>query len=70
MKIIRKLSEYSFGAYLIHPAFVNIVGRLGLKALTFTPVISVPLTTAIVFLLSFGISAVLNHIPVIKKYIV
>ena len=75
VKIIRKLSEYSFGAYLIHPAFVNIVGRLvvgrlGLKALTFTPVISVPLTTAIVFLLSFGISAVLNHIPVIKKYIV
>jgi len=32
--------------------------------------ISVPVISIIVFVVSMGVSAILNHIPVIKKYCV
>ena len=70
-KIIRKLSQYAFGAYLVHwkvqPLLYN---RLGITQTMFHPLIAVPFTTAMVFLVSFAISAVVNHIPVLKKYVV
>ncbi|MBQ9389586.1 MAG: acyltransferase family protein [Synergistaceae bacterium] len=69
-KFIRTLSQYSFGAYLVHAAVIMLMGKLGLDALTFNPIVSVPLISVIVFVISFAISAVLNHIPVLKKYIV
>lgn len=68
--IVRKLSQYSFGAYLVHPAVMFSLEKLGLNTLTFNPVFSVPAITAIMFVVSFMLSAVLNHIPVVKKYIV
>ena len=68
--IVRKLSQYSFGAYLVHAAVIPVLRKIGLHALTFNPVFSVPVIAVIVFMLSFIISAVLNHIPVLKKYIV
>ena len=67
---VRKLSQYSFGAYLVHAGVIPVVRKIGLHPLTFSPVISVPVIAVIVFVISFGISAVLNHIPVLKKYIV
>ena len=69
-KAIRNLSQYSFGAYLVHPAIIAAFNNLGLNTLTFNPVLSVPVISVIVFIISSGISAVLNHIPVLKKYIV
>ena len=70
-RIIRALSQYSFGAYLVHVAVIGIItNKLGLDTLTFNPLLSIPVISVIVFVISFGISAVLNHIPVIKKYIV
>ncbi len=68
--LIRRLSQYSFGAYLVHAIVINILQKLGLHTLAFNPVISVPVIVVIVFMLSMAISAVLNHIPVLKKYIV
>ena len=66
-----KLSKYSFGAYLIH-AFV--IERLdtffGLNSLSFNPIFSIVLISILVFIISFVISAILNNIPVLKKYIV
>ena len=67
---VQKLSQYSFGAYLVHAAVIPVIRNLGLHPLTFTPVISVPVIAVIVFVISFTISAVLNHIPVLKKYVV
>ena len=70
-KAIRKLSQYSFGAYLVHDAVIGLLRQgAGLHSLTFNPVVSVPVTAALVFILSFTISCVINHIPVLKKYIV
>ena len=68
---IRILSQYSFGAYLVHVAVIGIImNKLGLNTLTFNPWLSIPVISVIVFVISFGISAVLNQIPVLKKYIV
>ena len=70
-KIVLKLSQYSFGAYLVHALILALMREYtGLHTLTFSPVISVPVIAVIVFIISFIISAILNHIPVLKKYIV
>ena len=70
VRIIGRLSQYSFGAYLVHAAAINVIAKLGLDSLTFNPLFSVPAVSVMVFALSFGISAVLNHLLVLKKYIV
>ncbi len=69
-RFIRALSQYSFGAYLVHAGVISLLGKFGLHSLTFSPVISIPVIAVIVFVISFTVSAVLNHIPVLKKYIV
>ncbi len=73
-KIIRALSQYSFGAYLVHDAVIEslkaVMKIFGHDFALFNPIISVPLFSVIVFSLSFAISAALKKIPVLNKYIV
>lgn len=68
---IHKLSKYSFGAYLVHALIIGQLNvRFGLNASSFHPVISIPCLAVLVFVISMIISAILNQIPIIKKYIV
>lgn len=68
---VQKLSKYSFGAYLVHALILEQLNvRFGFNTLTFHPIVSVVFLSVIVFILSFAISAILNKIPVLKKYIV
>lgn len=68
---IKKLSEYSFGAYLVHAlVFEQLNNRLGINTLSFNPIISVPVITAVVLLISYTFSAVCHHIPFVKKWLV
>ncbi len=69
-RIILALSKYSFGAYLVHDAVIQVIKFCGLNTLSFNPIFSVPVISVMVFVISFAISGVLNHIPVLKKYIV
>lgn len=69
-RIIRLLSQYSFGVYLVHIFVLDMIALLGLNSMTFSPVLSIPVICVIVFIVSFAISAILNHIPVLNKYIV
>lgn len=70
-KLIQKLSKYSFGAYLIHALIVEELNNLfGLNTLSFNSALAVPCIGVIVFIVSYGISALLNQIPVVNKYIV
>ena len=69
-KIIKRLSKYSFGIYLVHAGFISVLGKLGLTTLSFNPILAVIVIVAIVFALSYCVSAVLNRIPYINKYIV
>lgn len=71
VKIISKLSKYSFGVYLVHAMILEQLNVLfGLNTLSFNPIFSVVLIVLIVFIVSYVISFILNHIPVINKYIV
>lgn len=70
-EIIRKLSEYSFGAYLVHAMVITQLNHLlGLNTLSFNPLISVPVISVTAFVISFAISGILHYVPGLKKYIV
>ena len=65
------LSKFGFGAYLIHTFIIeSMASILHFDTLSMNAWISVPVISIIVFVVSMCISAVLNHIPVIKKYCV
>ena len=67
---IRKMSDWSFGAFLVHLLIITLLkNKTGLGTLSFHPALSVPVITLITFILSFGISALLNQIPGIRRYI-
>ncbi len=68
---VRRLSEWTFGAYLVHLLFVEHLEKLfGLSALSFAPALSVPALSALTLALSFAVSAALHQIPFVKKYFV
>ena len=70
-KLIVKLSKYSFGAYLVHDLVIQLINRVtGINAVSFNPIAAVPVIAVVTFVISFGVSALLNVIPGIKKYIV
>lgn len=70
-KFVKRLSKYSFGAYLIHVLVIEQLSiRFGLSTLSFNPIISVIIVGVVVIIISFGLSGILNHIPIVKKYIV
>lgn len=65
-----KLSNYSFGAYLIHVFVIFLLDLFGLNTLNFTFVISVPVISIVVVVISFVLSFVMNCIPKVNKWIV
>lgn len=68
--LIHTLSRDTFGIYLSHVLFIEVLDKLGFGATAFTPLLSIPLITIVVFVLSALLSDVLNKTPVLKKYIV
>ena len=70
VRILSGLSKYSFGVYLVHPMILETFSRLGLDVQTFSPILSIPVILIAGAVVSFVISALLNRIPVLKKYIV
>lgn len=70
-KVILALSKYSFGAYLTHVFVITILSeQLHLSNVSFNPLFAIPFVTLLVFIISFCISAILNHIPFIKDHLV
>lgn len=70
-RVISGLSKYTLGVYLVHPLVMTFFAqRIGLSSVAFDPLLSIPATTAAVYLTSFAISALLNQIPIVRKYLV
>ena len=69
-EILNKLVKYSFGIYLIHVLVIDDIKKIGITPLTFNPIISIPIISILIFIISLIISAIINHIPILKKYIV
>ena len=69
--IAGRLSAYSFGVYLVHIMVLDVLKKqLALTTLSFNPILAVPVLSAIVFVISCAISAVIRKIPILKDYII
>lgn len=75
-RLVEKLSKFTFGVYLVH---VLVIDNLVINYLDFEikkngwesyPLITIPLITFLVAIISFGISALLNRISLLKNHIV
>lgn len=69
-RILIRLSTLSLGVYLCHILFMDLVQRLGLSVMSFPALLSVPVMTCVIFLLSTLCSAIIHQVPVLRKYIV
>ena len=68
---IVKLSKYSFGAYLVHVFIIYKLDSIfALNTLSYNPILSITCIATITTIVSFTISALINHIPILKKYVV
>ena len=59
----------SFGIYLVHVFFLMLLRNFGITALSFPPVLSVPVLTAAVFLASLAAAWLLSKVPFVGKYL-
>lgn len=71
IKAFTGISKLSFGIYLVHLAFINVLEKhFGfLTPIGFNPIISNITCTLIVFVLSVILAMALNKIPYIKRFI-
>ena len=68
--LLRKLSKYSFGVYLVHPMVIELLQHFGIDTFSCNAFFSVPLLAIFVFAASTAISALLNCVPIINKHFV
>ncbi len=70
-RVIAKISAWSFGVYLVHVLVREfMVKNLGITGADFSPLWFIPVSVLGIFTVSLVFSAVLNHIPFLRKYIV
>lgn len=60
-------SKYMLGVYLVHPFVMTFLGKMGFSILSFPVYLSVPLFSALVFLISYGCSYLMEKIPFLGK---
>lgn len=63
------VAKVSFGIYLVHDLFIMLLRHFGLTTLSFSPVASVPVLAAVVFLCSFLVAWILGHIPFLGRWL-
>jgi surface polysaccharide O-acyltransferase-like enzyme len=68
-RIFYNLSAVSFGAYIVHRFFYLLLDAIGITAVSFTPFLTVPLCSGLVFCLSLFASLMLKKIPFAGKYL-
>lgn len=68
-KIISHLSLCTFGIYLTHDFFIQLLSMTGITTLSFSPFISIPVLSLLIFSLSYFFTSIIRTIPIVKKYI-
>ncbi len=68
-KVMCKISERSLGIYGVHFLFILLFWKTGFDTFLFTGILSVPVISIIILILSYILSSVLHRIPKIGKYI-
>ena len=69
-QVIAALSKNSFGVYLCHIFVINTFNRLDIIKLELPYIVIFSIALISTVIISTVVSAILNHIPVLKKYIV
>lgn len=67
--LVIELSNLSFGAFLVHALIIEILSPY-INSLSFNSILSVPVLTILVAILSYFVSYVLHKVPILSKYIV
>ena len=68
-RMLRQLSGYTLGIYLLHPLMLAVGRRLGWNTLFAPPLISIPLSVALMLAVTFVPIWLLSRIPGLKKWI-
>jgi surface polysaccharide O-acyltransferase-like enzyme len=70
-QLLSHLAKCTFGVFLLHPFFISVFTIFwGISPVSFHPIVSVPVLSLAVFVISLAVSVVLNRIPVVKKWLV
>ena len=67
LMLITRLSEYSFGVYLLHAMIVEVIDLLGLSPILITPFIMHPFIVVLVFIVTNIAVGLIREIPVVGK---
>ena len=71
VSFLQTLSKYSLGVYLMHPFFYDLMRyNLGIDPMAYPPLLSIPVCALVLYLISLVGTAILNHIPGLRKWIV
>lgn len=66
-----KFQKYSFGIYLVHAMIIEGLDKvMNLNALSFNPILSVPVISVLVIAISFVVVWAISKVPVVSKYII
>ncbi|MCF0151186.1 MAG: acyltransferase family protein [Firmicutes bacterium] len=68
-RFVTRTSELSFGIYLVHVFFVQILKNQDITTVLFNPLLSVPLLSIGVFCASFAAIGLLEKIPFAKRWL-
>lgn len=69
-KVICRIGNCTFGIYLIHAFFRDILKRTGIDSLTWNTAVGIPLIAVFIFILSYIAIEIIKAIPGLKKWIV
>lgn len=69
VKKISLLAPLTLGIYIIHPLFIESARYLSLKVENYNPILSIPLFTFIIFILSSFLIFILLKIPYIRRIV-
>lgn len=67
--VIKEISLATLGIYLMHIAVIEFLQPHGIHSMMFAPMVCIPVFGIGVFVLCFGVSAILRRIPMIGKFI-
>jgi surface polysaccharide O-acyltransferase-like enzyme len=69
-KIIKHLSDCTFGIYLSHWMIISILNMTEINKMTSIIAISIPVMALLVMICSYIVTIILKRIPVLRKYVV
>lgn len=68
-KVIEVLSKYSFGAYLLHVMIMQLLDGQGINVMILPAIVSVPVIGLLIYAIGMLATAVMAHIPGIKRLV-